>query len=422
MELRKGKTQEELLEALKTLSESLNIDSIAKPGQQVVVTGYRHRGKMRNWSLSLPGAAKANGGKRGNSYDTFVEALNQAENQEDINEFYILCLCQTELNRDWEGKRVSSWFKIDPYEPYQIKDNQPQFQIETLRLSDREHELMMDTGIAFLNADNGIMYPITKASIPYLGRVLPLVMEKEYSKLSVALMLATDLEDNEVIHMITGRTVGNVRPIRALAGRKYAYISQLDFFQAVFAEVSNRFDYTVHEWTVSDSKTVVDLYINPIFQGWMDSCKYGIRVINSDLPGTSMSVAAFVRFGNEMVILRKNSCEHTSTFEMEKDIPNLFKDISEAFDRFSEIWSSLDEVIVSYTPSLVQPILDTLGKKRTKSVCIADGSYLAQDLYKIILDKTYMELPEKTEVKLQNAYCRLLFDLKDVGKQKDQIA
>lgn len=411
MNIKSGKNQEEFLKILTELDQSTNIDCILKTKQRFCVTGVRNNGKIQDWAVGISlekyNCSKPNA--KGKTFNSFLDAL---ENMDEIvtwePDCSVLCYCDTDLNRSWDGKIISYWYLLDSGVPYVVKDHQPVFKIIKLVLDESDYKVMMQTKIAFYSETTEDVYPILETAFPSVGKLLDSVMSfkgLDEHPLGSALLLADKLSGMKDVRFLYRQRSENVKPIMCMMGRKYEYCPQIEFFQEALNEIAKNAIYDISKWSISDELTTLEV----IIQHPNTEYQLGFLMKTSDLAGAALSIVAFAKIGRGYIELKKNKSYHSREYVKSGKAASLFDGLWDAFDYFDSVYSELENRKCKYDEIFMRPILLLLGKKRSKLVePVEEGIYNAKDLFKSIISRTAQPLPVKQAGVLRELYKQLM--------------
>lgn len=411
--MRVGCDENSLFEVLKELDSTTNIDSVLNPGQHITVTGVRRNGHIKDWSIKADSKAykKSLPYAKGVGYTSLEAALSSLDKESDLNEtINVLCYFKTDASRTWDNKIVSYWFNISPCIPFDIKDGQPDFQVIKFELKESDYKVMMESRLALYNEFTEDIYPIRTIAFSSIGKLMDCAASFKYMAdvpLGSALLIAERLASVKNLKFIYRYRSEHIKPLVAIAGTRYVKYSQLDFFKQALDYVSRNYICHIEKWSVSDELTTM----NVVLDGFGEYSIY-IQIKTSDIPGTSMSVEAFARFGSGSVKIIKNSSYHWDCFEKNGGVDGLFEGVFEAIKNFELDYEKLSNKTFYYDETCIKDIVKVLGKKRAGRIDKIDsGEYDAKTLFKLVVNSTYCELPVKQAHELTKRYAELLEDM-----------
>ena len=229
-----GIDYKELLDVLTDLDECTNIDSVVAAEEPILITVARKKcGK--NGYLRVKMCSEPHIGKQplmtGDGFSELATALEMRQEEALHSGFSILCFFDMVTCKSLKGMITTYWWDILPAVPFDLENGQPKFDTVKLSLTEEQLKFAEETKIAFFDADNKIVYPITATALPSLGRLLDIqgfFKKSNTSPLGTALCLADRIMDaNLRFRLITRQFIRGgekgvlVEPVIGLAGSKY---------------------------------------------------------------------------------------------------------------------------------------------------------------------------------------------------------
>ena len=419
MQIASGSTKEELFQVLEKIDQSTVIDTVLKTGQKVCVTAKREHGILKNWKLgvTLDNYESRSLMKKGTTYASFYDAVANLDKEGQFSlDCSILCFCRMEYTRSWDGDILSYWYNIDPDFPYAVQeDGQPEFRILPLKLPESEFKIMMQSKMAFYCASTERIYPILPIAYESIAKLMDASLAFKYTEeqnLASALLLAEKLSDMTDIKFLYRDRSHVVKPVMAVMGGRYEYIPQARFFEDVLDRVSLRELYSVTYWIVSDEETVLEIELNRFL---LSDYKLVLWIRTGDMPGRSMSVAAFAKLKGMYILLHRNTEEHCRQYHA-GGMDRLLVGIFEEFNHFEKLYNGLEDKYVAFSASYLTPLLKIIGKRKSGRISLpfpADQIFPAQELFSVIMEAFQPHILPSTRCRAGTEAYKLLKKLAD---------
>lgn len=410
-----GKNEEQLFSFLKKIDSITTFDPVYISSKKVEydLTVNSTASGISGWSMTERWTGKK---IRGRGLDSLKKRINSVQTSELDNKLSVLCL--SDLKK--EGKQLETvWIKTEPGCPFVLKDNKPEFETVSLTLPEDCYQHIKETGIAVYNEVADVLYPLLKIACKSIAKLMDAASAFKYMDvvpLGTALVFSKYLENAKDIRFIhrmccekqEGLSV--VKPLIGIAGSRYVRYSQYDFFKEAYDICCKYHLCHVGEWTFADDTTRVNIILDDM----PDANKYRhcILLETGDVPGSSLSVTALVQFGDSPVFLEKRNNYHSKSFKKRGGVEALFVGIFEAFDKFEEMYQTIEDTSPVFCDEWLQPIAKVIGKKRMKPFYERfdpAGFSTGTSLFEYIVKNTYHKMPEKPANELSQAY-KALFD------------
>lgn len=423
-----GNNKEDLIKVLTTINNTTTIDNAILQDQEIVVKAKRYGNKIESWELSVDKDVYKSNPKKifGKGIKELKEALNTLDSLDACSGIDVLVHCETDIKRNYDGKIVSTWFKLFSGDPYTIT-NKKQINIPTitLYLDEGDYKILMETKIAFMDesiSGKRTIYAIRESAMASIGKLMDCAASFKYMAhipLGSGMLLTERLGNLKKINLIcrNHHELENGTTIKSLigvAGDRHKPISQLDFFEDVHKGLIKRIglmDCDVIQWSVSDELTTVEYSVGKEYSlGGSYSFDAIVKVQISDIPGTSVKMFAYADMGKGRVLLKKNSSYHNNNFDLE----SLNEGIIESFNEFEAALNE-NKVDTYAKKEDLKEIFSIIGKKRTEA-SIDDVDKLFKEslntgsvalVLESIIDRTYHKLPVKQADELAIAYDNL---------------
>lgn len=407
--------KDRLIKVLTEISETTVVDSFLRNQDKVMLEIT----KNGNWRVIKDiELMNSDLNHRGSNFNSLVRKLDDMYEKLDVSfdqeiTLTVLAYAETMPTRTWDGKIQTKWFEIDPSEPYTYVDGSLNIQTRSIDLNDSDYKLMMQCKLALATSKK--VYPFLLSSLKSIGRYL----DCEYAfkkvdeyQLGSAILIANKLSYLRQIQILAYKRKGDIWPLRTICGKKYVYVSQLDFFQDVFNECAKLGVFKVDSWYISDDMSRV--YIS--FTG----TDRGLLAITSDTSSATLQIRAYEKINSAKVLVDIRKSKHTEDY-LNQGIQKLFSSLLDTYECFEAKMEKLKGLYVSYSLDEIKDIQRILGKKRCKGMnilpCAMKNGYEA---FVELINLTYQELPVKQELELQSAYAALLDKLSLGGMDKDE--
>ena len=425
--LKEGKDQTELLNLLKEMDELTAMDSLVKNEEHVQIDCVRENGRLKNWKLMSKGSSsKCNTVyATGRTYRRFFKELETINTKTDLftrTDCYILCYLSAEIAKDYIGNYLTNWVKIEPGLPYSVGPNGPCFQTLQLALSESEHNLMTQTGLAFYDEKEEVLYPITRAAYVSLGRLFDCTMafrNLDQHLLGSALLLAEKISYSKELRIIHRRKGNRIRPVLSVVGKNYSIFSQHTFFETALSEVAPTLGiFEIEKWSIAEEFTTLSF----IYDILWDDYYYRVNVKTGDSANCPFSATLSVQIGHAEIVLLSNTRSHKREFTKE-DVQELFSGFFDKMKEFNELYEQIRKYNCHFNPSWLDDIHKTLGQKRSKDLDrIEEGDYHAESLLHEILSTRYMEIPDRQMSELKKNLLDLIYKINNNLINQDTCA
>lgn len=419
MMLREGTSLEEFLQCLEEEDALTNRDVLVKSGQKVTLECVRERGGFAGWKLYYDGTQlpEPKTGKNGRSYQSFMKALEELDRKETLFETpdcAVLCYLSGDLKKDWEGNVVSRWVNINPWEPYRLEDGVPVFDTLELHVSEAEFRILTETGLALYCETTEVLYPVTEAAYPSMGRLLDCTMafqQLDQHLLGTALLVAEKLTYRNQLDVICRKRTERVRPVVGIAGNRYRAIPQADFYKQCLQYLAPQLGiFHTCSWSVSDAQSDLVLCYPRPFADY----DLTVRVQASDANRMPYILTVSAEFPSCSMPLLEQKANHADP-QLEQRIHSLFEGAAEAMNRFEEAYAAMGQASVYFTAGMLDAVLRPFGARRRAGLePIPEGWYEARDLFGTVLDTiSGVRLPEKQEAQMKAALAELFYQVAD---------
>ena len=428
MMLREGTSLEEFLQCLEEEDGLTNRDVLVKSGQKMTLECVRERGGVAGWKLYYDGTLlpEPKSGKSGRSYLGFMKALEELDREESLFETpdcAVLCYLSGDLIKDWEGNVVSRWVRINPWEPYWLEHGVPVFDTMELRVTEAEFRILTETGLALYCETTEILYPVTEAAYPSMGRLMDCTMafqQLDQHLLGTALLVAEKLTNRNRLDIICRKRTDRVRPVVGIAGNRYRALPQADFYRQCLQYLAPQLGvFHTCSWKVSDVQSDLVLCYPRPFADY----DLTVQVQASDANRMPYILTVSAEFPSFSMPLLEQKANHADP-QLEQRIQSLFEGIAEAMCRFEEAYAAMDQASVLFTGKMLEPVLRPFGARRRAGLeTIPEGWYQARKLLDAVLDTvSNVRLPKKQEAQMKAAMTEFFYQMAEQMVPAEQNA
>lgn len=364
-----GKTKEELFQALEAVDSIETLDNLIVNNDEITVKLKRKNGKLSGWELCTPMSQLSSGIKqKGRGLKSLEKLLNKQVFMSSLTAEMsplIIVHCSTSECREYDGRVITTWFIIDPYEPY-VESGDYGFDTIQIELTNEEYKLALETRIALYEANANIIYPIRKSAFPNIGKMLDCAtLYFEDCPIGVAMILAKCFEDQKKmkgVRFLCLNTSKRVKPITSVVSKNYQRVSKLNFIQDFLVWLSSfGKSYTIAEWSVDNYEVIVEIILSESTR-----CgKNGFFLHVSDIPGWPVTVTTFRKMEGNYIYLRKTSIEHRKageTIGFQAILRQAWEDFEDCDSYFSDL------KVVSDPEKILREFEMIIGKRRLSDI------------------------------------------------------
>lgn len=401
----RGKTQHQLMNALKKHDAATKSIKITSPSKVSIIAEVDRNGTLTNWTMTELCSLnqKKISGVKFASLEKAIKGKASAIQSEYLN---VLCMLNSQADGDYVDIR---WINLDPAYPF---DQNGRFEYLNTRILAKDYPLFR-TGMAFYDEATEIFYPITEGAYPSLSKVLD--SNSVFNKippipLSPALFIAERLATRTGITLLyRNSATESIKPVVGVAGYNYSVQAQTDFMQNCMDAVAKLWMYSLSSWIVTDNQSVVNLKLQTL----SDTDAF-IRLTWNDIPGSPIKACLYtVIYGAECLLVRSVVKNRQSI-----DYAQLFADMPQALTDFENTLHQLKNTEVIYNPASVSSIRQLLGKQRAVFDSLS-GSYKATELLKTVCESIQpyaKELNERMSEQLATFIQKFITELKKEEK------
>lgn len=418
-----GKNLEGLIECIRSIDGKTKVRSLITDNQSVTIEATYRDGKFNSWVVKAPRKLKTlpSNFKSGQRFGSFKEVQRELDKESVLFDSsmtsYVLCHLRTNPQKHY-NHICSKWIKIDPYCPYDVDDDgSTTFDIIDLELSEDEFESMMETKLAFMDEKENL-FPIQKVAMSNVGTLLDCASafkQVDDCPLGSALLLAEKLSTKSGLKVLYRSRSKKVFPVMSVIGRKYAHVSQEEFFTAVLDEISKHGIYQTEQWSVSDVKSV--LFVKLVDDGKKSYTK-GFMISTGDLAGQAMTIHSYVQIGNARMFLNKNSLNHQGNFN-KNEISNLFSGMEDSFQTFEKEFDRLSSLSGKVKSTYIHGITKIIGQKRVAKVSLDKSLKVGTEILDDFMNCYDAVTPEKLKYRCGKYYTNVMHSMLEDFKEEE---
>src|SRR5699024_4356740 len=301
---------------------------------------------------------------------------------------------------------------INPWEPYRLEDGVPVFDTLELHVSEAEFRILTETGLALYCETTEVLYPVTEAAYPSMGRLLDCTMafqQLDQHLLGTALLVAEKLTYRNRLDVICRKRTERVHPVVGIAGNRYRSMPQADFYRQCLQYLAPQLGvFHTCSWSVSDFQSSLVLCYPRPFADY----DLTVRVQASDANRMPYILTVSAEFASFSMPLLEQKANHADP-QLEQRIQSLFEGVAEAMSRFEEGYAVMGQASVWFTPGMLDAVLRPIGARRRAGLePIPEGWYPARALFQDILDMvSSVALPAKQDAQMKAAVMELFHQL-----------
>ena len=402
-----GTDKSELVCSLKTIDGLTGVDRVltgvdhvnGDRGTVFIKGMYDKRGRFC-WVMSGKNTAYSSTGvyrERGKGYRSLAHQLNvmdEPHTAESGGSVIVLALARTSVYKNYDGTIDTFWFEVDPVmagtndTPKEFDTQKGvaklEFDLTKIGLTEAEYKACTSK-LALWDEEQKILYPIQPCATSSVGKILgcDVIFRHDVSApLASAIILAERIAGTKNLRFLTRKRTEKVRPLIAFLGKRYSYISQLDFVREALGILQKNCIFHIENWIVSDEYTKIQIVIDN-----MNSLYQPIVEIHfSDISTPELCVSVFARFGKGRILLRRNNDYHCEAFKR-RGVRSLFDGVFDAITTFDASIALHASDQVWYDPSMLKPFLKPLGETRFAAITKPKaGTYLLSSILYDVID------------------------------------
>lgn len=366
----RGRTQPELLAALKEHDATMKSIKTTSPTKVSIIAEIDKNGTLTNWTMTelCSLSQKKIRGVKFSSLEKAIQGKASAIQSDYLN---VLCLLNSEMDGEYMKMR---WINLDPTYPFDQNGN---FESLETKIHVKDYPLF-STGMSFYDEATEIFYPITEGAYPSLSKVLD--SNSVFNKippipLSPALFIAERLATRTGVTLLYRDSTESIKPVVGVAGYNYSIQSQTEFMQNCMDAIAKHWMYSLDSWNVMDNQSIVNLQLQTLSD--VDAF---IRLTWNDIPGTPIKVCLYASVYDTECLLQRSVVKNRQSIDYDK----LFEEMPKALADFEDMLNQLSTAEVIYNPSYVSVLQQMLGKQRASFDALSVQSYQATELLQAI--------------------------------------
>lgn len=404
-----GEGDASLYESLNEIDSLMGMDSLIPQNKELSIKITKKPNGLF-WSCQdIPlRRYKTKTGKTLQSFLNSLDGLNTDACHYGTN-LQVIAYAKAQLKRDPEGNILSTWFLIEPLDPY--REDNGMFYLPTVNITvpEKVFSLLMETKIAFINQFDEKLYPIKKEALPSIGRFIDNVaaFNKDNFTIGSAFVLADRIADKKSFRFLTEKIPGedNIFPILSVVGKNFAKDHQAYILDQVMNQLNRYFLSVIKEWEITGDYSLIQIKLSPVFDISARLPFWGELKIGRT-SGQSLSFTLFTQIEDTNIILLQNKLKH----KKDMDYTLLTKNMKESCQDFMSKMQRLQEISVKDHLCSTRILKKALGIKRFEAVISKMELPMAGDKYLgIFLQETkHVKLHAKEDFLLKNGFYKWL--------------
>lgn len=302
-----GNDKKSLLDYLSSVKNTLSIDSVLTTASKLTLDCVYDSGRLR-WNLKkLPDGRKLS--LRSILKNDAAENLTAS-----TDAIAILSYRKCEAAKTWDGKVISSWLVVEPYNSVPIdSDGAIRYEQQTILLDDIED---VQSGIAI--SINHSIYMVDQSALASLARYMQSSTgcgdRIDDDTLGVCIQLAQAFEkDVKVKFLVSKKDNLPYCNLIGIVGRNYNLFDMKRFYKTLFNYMSKR-----GIWTVKAFKATTINTESMLEWAGMEEFSIGIAVATPEIKN-SYSVCPYIRYNNVFFYIDENKISHKKDYESQME-------------------------------------------------------------------------------------------------------
>lgn len=298
MLLARGNDNESLMDFISRLNETLSIDSVLTNSSKITLDCAYDNGKIR-WNLMKTPEG------RNVSLKSILQRMENEEISADTDSIKVLSFRGTEPEKTWDGKVVSNWLAVEPYNSVPVdSDGAIRYEQQTLLLEDIED---VETGIAL--SINGSIYMVSNSALNSIARYMRsgtgLGKRTDDDTLGVCIQIAQAFENNVNLNFLVRREENSTYSnLIGIVGNYYHLFDMREFYKTIFDFMSQRGLWEVKTFRATTIST------DARFE-WISMEEYALGLaVSTPQIKNSYSVCPYIRYNDMFLYVAEYKVSH----------------------------------------------------------------------------------------------------------------
>ena len=342
-----------------------------KANQDVFIRLERSHGKIKRWEIIPDGSLKkkkrfAKGKTMENLEKKMTEIMQSSRFDYDYS---VMCL----IGASYQGNNryIVKFINIEKTFPFDVDEDEVTMPVVKVILSEKEYAVCRETGIAFYDEVENIIFPVKQDAAASIGRYMDMMSafnhESSAAPLGPALMMAERLSKVRGLKIVYLNGMSDrCKPVVAVVSGKFIRVKHSDFFKGCFNYLETEFGlpFEINSWDITDDQVTVNLIMHS-FTGidFLFSISNGFR-------GISTSLDVYALIGKAKCLIDHRVMSQSRRYDLSSGIHELLdaEEIKKEINEFESEYTCLDSRKVVFKESFLKDVKKNIGLKRYKQL------------------------------------------------------